>query len=52
MSSYEFTGKSVKEAIARACEELNLDEDLLEVEVLEESTRGLSGHCRTKRRSC
>ena len=26
MSSYEFTGKSVKEAIARACEELNLDD--------------------------
>ena len=43
MSSYEFTGKSVKEAIARACEELNLDEYLLEVEVLEESTRGFLG---------
>jgi spoIIIJ-associated protein len=43
MSSYEFTGKSVKEAIARACEELNLDEGLLEVEVLEESTRGFLG---------
>lgn len=43
MSSYEFTGKSVREAIARACEELNLDEDLLEVEVLEESTRGFLG---------
>jgi spoIIIJ-associated protein len=43
MSSYEFTGKSVKEAIARACEELNLDEELLEVEVLEESTRGFLG---------
>jgi spoIIIJ-associated protein len=43
MSSYEFTGKSVREAIARACEELNLDEDLLVVEVLEESTRGFLG---------
>jgi len=43
MSSYEFTGKSVKEAIARACEELNLDEEFLEVEVLEESTRGFLG---------
>lgn len=43
MSSYEFTGKSVKEAIARACEELKLDQDLLEVEVLEESTRGFLG---------
>jgi spoIIIJ-associated protein len=43
MSFYEFTGKSVKEAIAKACEELNLDEALLEVEVLEESTRGFLG---------
>jgi spoIIIJ-associated protein len=43
MSSYEFTGKSVREAIARACEELGLDEDLLEVEILEESTRGFLG---------
>ncbi len=43
MTSYEFTGKSVKEAVAKACEELNLDEALLEVEVLEESTRGFLG---------
>jgi spoIIIJ-associated protein len=43
MSSYEFTGKSVREAIARACEELNVSEDLLEVNVLEESTRGFLG---------
>ncbi len=43
MSSYEFTGKSVKEAIARACEELHADEESLEVEVLEESTRGFLG---------
>jgi len=43
MSSREFTGKSVKEAIAKACEELKLDEALLEVEVLEESTRGFLG---------
>jgi spoIIIJ-associated protein len=43
MSSYEFTGKSVREAIARACEELNVSEDLLEVDVLEESTRGFLG---------
>jgi len=43
MSSREFTGKSVKEAIAKACEELKLDETLLEVEVLEESTRGFLG---------
>ena len=43
MTSYEFTGKSVKEAVAKACAELNLDEALLEVEVLEESTRGFLG---------
>ncbi len=43
MTSYEFTGKSVKEAVAKACEELNLDETLLDVEVLEESTRGFLG---------
>jgi spoIIIJ-associated protein len=43
MSFYEFTGKSIKEAIARACEELNTDEALLEIEVLEESTRGFLG---------
>jgi spoIIIJ-associated protein len=43
MTSYEFTGKSVKDAIAKACEELNVDEGLLEVEVLEESTRGFLG---------
>jgi spoIIIJ-associated protein len=43
MSSYEFSGKTVREAIARACEELNVDEALLDVEVLEESTRGFLG---------
>ncbi|MFH0957953.1 MAG: RNA-binding cell elongation regulator Jag/EloR [Pseudomonadota bacterium] len=39
----EFTGKTVKDAIARACEELEVDEALLEVEVLEESARGFLG---------
>jgi spoIIIJ-associated protein len=43
MSFYEFTGKSVKEAIAKACEELNMEEALLDVEVLAESTRGFLG---------
>ncbi len=43
MSSYEFTGKSVKEAIERACEELKIDEALLEIEVLEESSKGFLG---------
>jgi spoIIIJ-associated protein len=43
MSFYEFTGKSVREAIAKACEELNMEEALLEVDVLEESTRGFLG---------
>ena len=43
MNYYEFTGKSVKEAIARACEELKVDQALLEVEVLEESSKGFLG---------
>ncbi len=43
MSSYEFTGKSVKEAIARACKELKIDEALLDIEVLEESSKGFLG---------
>ena len=43
MSHYEFTGKSVREAIARACEELKVDQSLLEVEVLEESSKGFLG---------
>lgn len=43
MSWQEFTGKTVKEAIAKACEELAVDEALLDVEVLEESTRGFLG---------
>jgi spoIIIJ-associated protein len=43
MSFYEFTGKSVKEAIERACEELETDEALLEIEVLEESSKGFLG---------
>jgi spoIIIJ-associated protein len=40
---YEFTGKSVREAITRACEELKVEEALLDIEVLEESTRGFLG---------
>jgi spoIIIJ-associated protein len=43
MDFYEFTGKSVKEAIAKACEELNVEEALLQIQVLEESTRGFLG---------
>lgn len=43
MTTYEFTGRSVKEAIAKACEELKTDVNLLEVEVLEESARGFLG---------
>jgi len=43
MTSYEFTGKSVKEAISKAGQELNIAEDKLEIEVLEESTRGFLG---------
>lgn len=43
MSYREFTGKTVKEAIQKACEELNCEESLLEVEVIEESSRGFLG---------
>lgn len=43
MQFQEFTGKTVKEAVAKACEELDTDEALLDVEVLEESTRGFLG---------
>ena len=43
MTWHEFTGRSVKEAIAKACEELNVEEPLLDIEVLEESTRGFLG---------
>jgi spoIIIJ-associated protein len=43
MSSYEFTGKTIKEAVARACQELSTEEALLQIEVLEESTRGFLG---------
>lgn len=40
---YEFTGKTVKEAIEKACEELKVDEALLDVEVIEESKSGFLG---------
>lgn len=43
MASFEFTGKSVREAVVRACTELNVVEGNLEIEVLEESTRGFLG---------
>lgn len=36
MSYMEFTGKTVKDAIAKACEELNAEEALLEIDVVEE----------------
>ncbi len=43
MTELEFTGKNVKEAVRNACEQLKVDEALLEVEVIEESTRGFLG---------
>jgi spoIIIJ-associated protein len=43
MSSYEFSGKSVKEAVEKACAELKVEESALEVEVLEECSRGFLG---------
>ena len=43
MTYHEFTGKTVKEAVKKACDELDVDEALLEIDVLEESTRGFLG---------
>jgi spoIIIJ-associated protein len=43
MSSYEFSGKSVKEAVEKACAELKVEESALEVEVLEECSKGFLG---------
>lgn len=43
MSYTEFTGKTVKDAIRKACEELSVEEALLEIDVLEESTKGFLG---------
>ena len=43
MSSYEFSGKTVKEAVEKACAELQVDESALDVEVLEECSRGFLG---------
>ncbi len=43
MNYIEFTGKTVRDAIAKACEELDVEEALLEVDVLEESARGFLG---------
>ncbi len=43
MNYLEFTGKNVKEAIAKACAELETEEALLEIEVIAESTRGFLG---------
>jgi spoIIIJ-associated protein len=43
MQSYEFTGKTVKDAVAKACEGLQTDEANIEIEILEESSRGFLG---------
>ncbi len=43
MSVYEFTGKTVKDAIVKACEELKVDESHLDIDVLEQSARGFLG---------
>ncbi len=43
MSFQDFTGKTRQEAIQKACEELNTEEALLEIQVMEESTRGFLG---------
>lgn len=43
MTYHEFTGKTVRDAVQKACEELDVDEALLEINILEESTRGFLG---------
>lgn len=43
MSEHEFTGKTVKEAVEKACRELNTEPALLDVHVVEESARGFLG---------
>ncbi|MBM4329030.1 MAG: KH domain-containing protein [Deltaproteobacteria bacterium] len=43
MSYVEFTGRTLKEAVKNACEELKVEEGLLDIEVMEESTKGFLG---------
>ncbi len=43
MAWQEFIGKSVREAIEEACRDLQVDEALLEIRVIRESTRGFLG---------
>jgi spoIIIJ-associated protein len=43
MSFREFTGKTVEEAIEKACKDLDAEQELLEINVLEQSTRGFLG---------
>ena len=43
MSSIEITAKTVEEAVETALKELQVDRDQIEVEVLEEGSKGLFG---------
>ncbi len=43
MSFRVFTGKTVEEAIEKACKDLDAQQELLEINVLEQSTRGFLG---------
>ena len=43
MSWHEFRGKSVREAIDTACESLGVDEAFLQIDVIQEGTKGFLG---------
>lgn len=48
-SEYEFEGKTKEEAVGKACEELGLSEDQLEIEVLSYGSTGIFGLVGVKR---
>jgi len=43
METYEFEGKTIEEAIAKACETLNVKKEDLEIEIISEGKSGLLG---------
>ena len=43
MEPYEYQGKNVEDAIAKACRELNLTRDGMEIEILEPGSSGIFG---------
>ena len=43
LANYEFEGKTKEEAVKKACEELHVSEDQLEIEVLSYGSTGIFG---------